>query len=206
MFTAMTDSSPDPVAATLDAYRAAPAAYAQATEEMGGSAGFPLASSLASRVAPGGLVLDLGCGPGRDMEWFSGKGFRVLGVDGSPALVELARSRAVGDVLVGDLRRLPVDEDAVDAVWSMAAMLHLPKDEFHLALFEARRVLRSGGPFALSMKEGEGQGWEASPYPGMPARFFARYRLEELCERLTSSGFRVRESEGVGGWLNVLCD
>ena len=66
------------------------------------------------------------------------------------------------------------------SAWSFGVLLHLPRRELPQALGEIRRVLRAGGPLALSMKEGDGEAWEKKPLRGMPDRFFARYRLSEL--------------------------
>ncbi|HZO33237.1 MAG TPA: hypothetical protein VFH48_45415 [Chloroflexota bacterium] len=39
-----------------------------------------------------------------------------------------------------------------------------------------RRVLAPGGPLLLGIQEGDGEGWEPSPYAVPVERFFARYR------------------------------
>jgi SAM-dependent methyltransferase len=54
------------------------------------------AALLLDRLCPAphdGLVLDLGCGSGAAAETVAAAGFRVLGIDPSPAMVQLARAR-----------------------------------------------------------------------------------------------------------------
>ena len=52
-------------------------------------------SSLSSRFSrafvPGGRILDIGCGSGRDLAELARQGFRVYGMDGTPELVQLAQ-------------------------------------------------------------------------------------------------------------------
>ncbi|MFT4950039.1 MAG: ubiquinone/menaquinone biosynthesis C-methylase UbiE [Natronomonas sp.] len=77
-------------------------------------------------IAPGDTVLDVGCGPGRllpDMADRVGPSGVVLGVDAAPAMLVQARKRAEEasqaariSLALGDARRLPVADGAVDAV------------------------------------------------------------------------------------------
>ena len=48
-------------------------------------------------VAPPGPVADLGCGPGAHALALARRGYHVVGVDGSPRMVQLARARAARD-------------------------------------------------------------------------------------------------------------
>ena len=45
-------------------------------------------------VAPPGPVADLGCGPGAHALALARRGYDVVGVDGSPRMVDVARTRA----------------------------------------------------------------------------------------------------------------
>ena len=44
-------------------------------------------------VPPGSRILDLGCGPGADAEYFARRGHRVVAIDWSPAMVQQAERR-----------------------------------------------------------------------------------------------------------------
>src|SRR3982074_3931505 len=55
------------------------------------------ADELANVVAPPGPVADLGCGPGAYALALTRRGYDVVGVDGSPRMVEIARTRAARD-------------------------------------------------------------------------------------------------------------
>jgi SAM-dependent methyltransferase len=56
-----------------------------------------IADELANVVAPPGPVADLGCGPGAHALALARRGYDVVGVDGSPRMAEVARTRAARD-------------------------------------------------------------------------------------------------------------
>jgi trans-aconitate 2-methyltransferase len=92
-------------------------------------------------------VLDAGCGSGRVTEAIVERlpRGRVIGIDGSPSMIDAARRRLGEDVdlRVGDLLELDLDGEQVDAILSTATF-HWIAD--HAGLFGAlRRTLRDGG-------------------------------------------------------------
>ena len=92
---------------------------------------------------PGMAVLDLGCGDGALTERIAASGARVVGVDGSPDMVEAAKRRGL-DARVMDGQNLTFD-GAFDAVFSNAA-LHWMTDAAAVAAGVAR-ALRPRGRF-----------------------------------------------------------
>ena len=117
-----------------------------------------------SGVRPGGAVVDLGCGPGRDTEWLGELGFSpVVGMDASMGMLVEARGR-VGDVAVvrGDLVSLPFASSSADGAWICASLLHLLADEAAVALSEVVRVLRPGGALYCGVQLGEGTSKKSS--------------------------------------------
>lgn len=87
-----------------------------------------LARGLAG-VPRGGIVLDAPCGTGVLADFLRGLGFRVLGADISPAMLEVAAERGpvVGHVRA-DLERPPLRPRSVDAVVSTRFLMHLPRE------------------------------------------------------------------------------
>ena len=57
---------------------------------------------LAERLSSGAMVLDVGCGSGRDLLWFKNKGFEVIGFEKSSGLAELAMEHSGVEVIEGD--------------------------------------------------------------------------------------------------------
>lgn len=109
-------------------------------------------------VAPGETVLDVGCGAGMDLLLAArrtGPQGRAIGVDMTPAMLELVRRSALktglwGNVEVrrGHAEALPVESESIDVVISNG-VLNLSPDKLS-AFGEIYRVLRPGGRFYLA--------------------------------------------------------
>ena len=89
------------------------------------------------------FVVDLGCGSGRAIVWNAGCGAAMLGVDISPFFAAEAVDRA--DLILGDLRRLPLQSSVFTKAWSLDVFEHLSPQAFRDVLREANRVLAPGG-------------------------------------------------------------
>lgn len=103
--------------------------------------GMPVVELLAPR--PGERILDLGCGDGPLAAKLAAMGCRVVGVDGSPAMVAAARALGV-DARVMDGQALEFD-GGFDAVFSNAALHWMPRAADVVA--GAWRALEPGGRF-----------------------------------------------------------
>ncbi len=107
-----------------------------------------------------GRVLDAGGGPGRYSIWLAERGYDVSHVDLTPDLVDVAREKAreadVADAIdhgQGDVRDLPHDDDAFDAVCCLGGVLSHVVDEAERrrAVAELRRVARPGAPVFVAV-------------------------------------------------------
>jgi SAM-dependent methyltransferase len=108
-----------------------------------------IAELAARRRARGGLIVDIGCGPGDLVAELSRrlKETRITGIDLSPSMLLWAGQHATADgrvkFLVGDAAELPFNDASVDLVVSTMSMHHWsdPAEAFA----EIDRVLRPGG-------------------------------------------------------------
>lgn len=109
-----------------------------------------------AHVPAGGLILDAGCGAGRDIKAFGHAGFRVRAFDASAELVRLAQEHAGQAV---ELRRFEeVDEHSCyDGIWACASLLHVSEADLPATLSRLWASLKPGGVFYLSFKHGEGE-------------------------------------------------
>jgi SAM-dependent methyltransferase len=102
---------------------------------------------------PVGVALDAACGTGRHGAYLASLGHRVIGVDATPEMLDVARAKIpAGEFYEADLRELPVADDSVDLVVCAIAASHLP--ELAPAFAEFARVLRPGGHLVLSDSRG----------------------------------------------------
>jgi SAM-dependent methyltransferase len=94
-------------------------------------------------LAPADRVVDLGCGSGRTMIWNRDTGASFTGIDISAFFSKDALASC--DLLLGDLRRLPLADQAFTKAWSLDVLEHLSPQALHEMLAEANRVLVDGG-------------------------------------------------------------
>jgi SAM-dependent methyltransferase len=112
----------------------------------------PVAAEVVRRAAlqPGERVLDIGSGTGIAAAAAVGDGRIVLGVDGAPGMLEIAK-RDVPDATfeVMDFNELKLDDGSWDVVISSHALLFA--EDRIAALREWWRVVRPGGRLSLSV-------------------------------------------------------
>jgi len=149
---------------------------------------------FAALLDPAATVLDVGCGPGRDLAWFSQVGLRPIGLD--PVIEMLKGIPEHLPVLVGDVRSLPLAADSIDGWWASASLLHLTADELPLALSELARVSRPAAVGFAAVKRGDGE--ELEPVDGGPHRRYFRYwQPDALDQELEDAGFSIVASATV---------
>ncbi|WP_030761907.1 class I SAM-dependent methyltransferase [Streptomyces sp. NRRL F-2664] len=142
--------------------------------------GYPFVlRTLADRISPGQVLVDYGCGPGKVADHAARVlGARVVGVDTSPQMLELARASAtaVADFhLVENGRVTGLPADCADAVMCNHVLASLPTEAALLGVFtEIRRLLRPGAPLVLLTTDPACSGTEyASLRIGEPGAAYA---------------------------------
>lgn len=148
---------------------------------------------FAARLPRDARVLDVGCGPAHDTAALRGLGLSACGLDRSRGMLAQARSRGV-PLLLGDMRRLPVRDAALDGLWVCASFLHIPRRDGLDVLRELHRALRPGGLLYIGVKQGDSERWVEL---GGQRRFFSFYQEAELDRLLRSAGFAIAE-----GWAD----
>jgi SAM-dependent methyltransferase len=170
------------------------------------------AQAFLERVGGDGLLLDLGCGSGRDLAWFEARGAQAIGADISSGMLAEARRRASCPLVQMDLRRLAFVPGSMAGIWCNAALLHVPKADAIPALQGIHRLLTPGGLLDLAVQQGSGQVYESGPFVDLAnvIRYFARYVREEMREMLHWAGFRVLQEDAVTDhaktWLHYLAE
>lgn len=116
-------------------------------------------------VAPPFELLDLGCGPGRDLATFAALGHRATGLEGAPRPAAMARAHSGCDVIEQDLLALDLPAGRFDGVFANAVLFHVPVQELRRVLGQLHATLKPGGVFFSSNPRGNGQeGWSGDRY------------------------------------------
>lgn len=109
------------------------------------------------RLPPGALVLELGCGSGRDAAHMEALGFRVEPTDGVPEMAAQAGTRLGRPVRV--MRFDELDDTArFDGVVAAYSLLHVPRDGLTAVLARIWRALKPGGWHVATFKIGGSEG------------------------------------------------
>lgn len=100
-----------------------------------------------------GHILDLACGNGNAAVYARRAGLETTGLDAARRLIEAARERfraagLEGSWEVGDVQKLPFADDSFDGAVSVFGMVFA--EDGRAAAHEARRVVRPGGPIAIT--------------------------------------------------------
>jgi ubiquinone/menaquinone biosynthesis C-methylase UbiE len=102
---------------------------------------------------PVGVALDAACGTGRHTAYLAALGHKVIGVDTSLEMLDVARRKIPeGEFHEADLHNVPLADDSVDLVVCAIALSHVP--DLARALRELVRVLRPGGDLVISDSRG----------------------------------------------------
>jgi len=110
-------------------------------------------------------ILDLGCGPGRDLRTFLRLGHRPVGLDGSREFVRMAQADAGCEVWHQDFLALRLPAECFDGVFANASLFHVPSADLPRVLRELHATLKPGGALFSSNPRGENQeGWSNGRY------------------------------------------
>ena len=128
-------------------------------------------------------ILDLGCGPGRDLRAFTALGHAATGLDGAAKLVALARAESDCTVLHQDFLALDLPAGHFDGVFANASLFHVPSSRIARVLAALAASLKPGGVLFCSNPRGDNQeGW-------VGGRYGCFWDLETWRALVTAAGF-----------------
>jgi len=156
-------------------------------------------------VPTGGLILDAGCGAGRDSNAFIQQGYKVQAFDASEELVSLA-SKLINQTVHHALFQTFDSHHQFNAIWACASLLHVPKAELKAVLGKLVNLLVCDGVFYCSFKLGnEEVTRNGRVFTNLNETSFAKYitELPVTVENQWRTG-DLREGRESEQWLNVI--
>ena len=159
----------------------------------------------------GKKILDVGCGCGRDIEYFLQEGFDAMGIDLSEEMLKQARKIVPKTKLKKvDFTDLKFKKESFDGIWSMASLIHIPRKEIVKVLKGFNKILTKKGILYLSLKEGKGEENLKKPKYNNEPRTYIYFTKREMHEYLKEAGFKIINSEinkaGDNIWLEIFAE
>jgi SAM-dependent methyltransferase len=102
-------------------------------------------------------ILDLGCGPGRDLDYFRSLGHEAVGLDGSGQFIAMARAHTGCEVLHQDFLALQLPKGLFDGIFANASLFHVPSQELPRVLLDLHKALKSRGVLFSSNPRGNNE-------------------------------------------------
>lgn len=110
-------------------------------------------------------LLDLGCGPGRDLKTLRAMGHEAVGVDGCARFAAMAREYSGCTVWQQDFLALDLPPRYFDGVYANASLFHVPSAALPQVLLALHGALQPGGVLFSSNPRGDNQeGWNGPRY------------------------------------------
>jgi SAM-dependent methyltransferase len=141
-------------ASTIGRYRAMATPYRDGTWDHDVSQNIQaLLGAIAG--APPYRILDLGCGPGRDLVTFRDLGHVAVGLDGCPEFVVMARAVSGCEVWQQNLLSMTLPPASFDGVFANAVLFHVPSRALPVVLDRLHAALKPGGVLLASNPRGQ---------------------------------------------------
>ena len=129
------------------------------------------------------VILDFGCGPGRDLAYFQSLGHEAIGLDGSARFVAMARASTGCEVLHQQFLELALPAARFSGVFANASLFHVPTQELGRVLSALRTSLVTRGVLFCSNPRGHDTEGFSGP------RYGAFHTYETWRKYVVAAGF-----------------
>ena len=153
-------------------------------------------------------ILDVGCGSGKDVQYFMDYGFQAVGIDASENMIKEAKKKvADGDFKIMNLFSLDFPKESFDAAWVLDTVSFIDKVDMPKFLSSIYDVLKSNAVIFISARQGVGETEIEYEKLGNSKINIAFFYQEEMEELLGKNGFEILNLFTQDGeeftWINV---
>lgn len=107
------------------------------------------------KINKGAMILDIGCGSGRDIKWLKERGFDAVGLERSAGLASLARQYSGCRVIEADFETFDFSNFSADGMLMTGSLVHLHWDKFEETLQHIIKGLKPEGIIYISLKKAD---------------------------------------------------
>ena len=153
-------------------------------------------------------ILDVGCGSGKDVQYFMDYGFQAVGIDASENMIKEAKKKvADGDFKIMNLLSLDFPKESFDAAWVLDTVSFIDKADMPKFLSSIYDVLKNSAVIFISARQGVGETEIEYEKLGNSKINIAFFYQEEMEELLGKNGFEILNLFTQDGeeftWINV---
>ena len=112
----------------------------------------------------------------------------VIGLDATPAFVEMARQASGCEVWQQSFLSLDLPKDCFDGIFANASLIHVPRSEMARVLQDLWRSLILNGVLLMSMGRGDWEGYTART---CGYRYVVAWEYETLAPYVEQAGFKI---------------
>ena len=139
---------------TLDYYNTNTTSFVESTQSVQMTEAW---NRFTSKLQKSSLILDFGCGSGRDTKYFLENGYQVEAIDGSEELCKVA-SEFTGVTVKKQLFADLNEKQKYDAVWACSSILHANSEDLVIIIKKIWMALKDKGIVYTSFKYGDFEG------------------------------------------------
>jgi ubiquinone/menaquinone biosynthesis C-methylase UbiE len=143
------------------------------------------------------LILDIGCGSGRDVKKIIKNGYKAIGLDPSKELLKIAKQETTETTFIqAYAQNLPFRNQTFEGIWSCSTLIHIPKKDISSTLREIYRTLKPGAFFYSDFKQGEGEKLLEDKRYNNVKKLWSFYQKSEIEQALNETGFKIIKQWG----------
>jgi len=152
------------------------------------------------------VIMDIGCGNGRDSAYFIERGHTVIGVDASKEALDNANALTYNKIIpvVQDTSKMQITKSFIDVAYSRFSLHSMDRESYLKTIKNVSESLVEGGQFWIEVRSTQdelfqqGQFVDNTTYRTDHSRRFVR--IQELVKDLVRLGLMISFADEQKGW------